>query len=462
MGVARPQDVQIYNPEFSKMFSAIVRGRGAKNKRLQPGFNLWGEENLVKVLAGFLDGDSSCFIRNNTTIAKIYTSSYLILQQMEIICHKLNIMFSPCVVSKRPLQTTPAFAAELRFKDERVREHSIKMQRIAFLPTKYEIKHELFEPITTIKKMWMWDKNVWDVTTQTKGFTCGMIRNHNSFHTGGTVGSGLSGYPRIKQLLQLPKIVVGAAALAPLEGKITKITPGLAGGFDVFVEGTGTHVEKGLELKVKLGQKVVAGDPLSNGVIKPQDLVKYKGMQPAQEYITDELHKAYQSQGIGRSRKIFETVVRSLGNTTQVLNNPKDTGHLPGDIISYTVAEHHNKNLGFECPINECVGYKLATPLEGMREGHLLEQKDMLLLKAKGHLTVAVVKEAIQHAPILKGLSMLPILRRDWMAALGYRHLAKNLVEGAGQGWTTDLEDYHPVPAFVHGATFGQGKEGKY
>jgi len=284
----------------------------------------------------------------------------------------------------------------------------------------------------------------------------------NAFHTGGTVGSGLQGYPRIKQLLQLPKVVVGAAALAPVDGKVTKIAKGIGGGHEITVHDKTVHVAKGLDLKVTEGQHVVAGDALSAGSIKPQDLVKLKGMHAAQDYIVDELHGAYEKQGIGRKRSIFETIVRSLGNLTKVINKPKHTGHIPGDIIPYTVAEHHNKNLEFDCPVEEAHDHKLIKGLEGFKAGHELTDTDCLLLKARGHATVQVLRDPIQHAPILKGLSMLPILRKDWMAGLGYRHIAKNIVEGAGQGWTTDLESYHPVPAFAHGATFGQGKDGKY
>lgn len=284
----------------------------------------------------------------------------------------------------------------------------------------------------------------------------------NAFHTGGTVGSGLKGYPRIKQLLQLPKIVVGNATLAPATGKVTKITRGLAGGYDVLIGKEKVHVAKGLDLKVQEGQMVEAGDPLSTGVIKPQDLVKHKGMAAAQDYIVDELKNSYSQQGIGRQRKIFETVVRSLGNTTRVINNPKQSPYLPGDVIPYTVAEHHNANLEFESPIDDAIGHALVKTTEGLAAGHELTDKDAARLKMLGHKTVLVKREAIKHTPFLKGLSTLPILRRDWMAALGYRHLAKNLVEGAGQAWTTDLADYHPIPALAHGATFGKGEEGKY
>ena len=283
----------------------------------------------------------------------------------------------------------------------------------------------------------------------------------NSFHTGGTAGSG-GGYARIKQILTMPKVVVGAATLAPMDGKVSAIKKGLAGGFDITVGTMTVHVSKGLNLKVKEGQTIEAGDPLSEGVIRPQDLVKHKGMHAAQEYISKELQDAYKNQGIGISRKTFETIVRSVGNTTKVMSSSPDHDHLPGDIIPYTVATDHNQNLTIKTTLANAVGRKLAEASAEFRVGHELEPKDIIILRSKGINEVMIQKDPIVHAPVLKGISTLPLLRRDWMAALGYRYLAKNLVEGAGQAWTTDLSDYHPIPAFAYGATFGKGKEGKY
>lgn len=459
-----PKDVQVYRPEFAADFvERGVRGRYAHKKRLAPGFNLWSQNDLAQVLAGYIDGDSTVHIVNGTTVAQIYTASYLILQQIEMICSKLNIRFTPQVVCERDCQKNPQFSAQLRFNDRSVYEHSIKMQRVEFLVGKYCIKHEEFEPITYIKEMWKWDLPVWDIKTETLGFTCGMVRNHNTFHTGGVAGTGASaqGFDRVSQLLKLPKIVSGAATLAPTDGRVMKITKGLAGGHEVTVEKTTVHVPRGLTLKVKVGAQVKAGDALSEGVIKPQDLVKHKGMLAAQEYITDELKNAYGAQGIGIERKMFETVVRSLGNTTQVLNNPKDSTFLPGDVVPYTVAENYNKNLIVTVPVEQAVGFKLAEPVSGLKVGAIIGEKDVKILKAKMK-DVKVEKDAIKHAPFLKGMSALPLLRKDWMAALGYQQLAKTLVEGAGQGWSTDLSSYHPVPAFAFGADFGKGKEGKY
>jgi DNA-directed RNA polymerase subunit beta' len=285
-----------------------------------------------------------------------------------------------------------------------------------------------------------------------------------TFHTGGAAGTGADaqGYARVNQLLQMPKIVVGAAPLAAKEGKVSKITKGLGGGFDVTLEGSVYHVPAGKPLKVSVGSRVAIGDPLSEGVVKPQDLVKLKGMDAAQDYIAGELQKSYAGQGINLHRKIFETVVRSLGNTTQVQNNPKDTAYLPGDIIPYTVAQDYNRNLEVTKTSEDAVGYKLSKATEGMREGHTITQADADVMRARGIKELTIKKDPLIHAPLLKSLKTLPLLSKDWMGSLGYQQLQKALTLGAGQGWSTDTSGYHPIPAFAQGVAFGKGKDGKY
>ena len=185
-------------------------------------------------------------------------------------------------------------------------------------------------------------------------------------------------------------------------------------------------------------------------------------MEAAQDYITSEMQSAYAKQGMNINRRTFETVVRSLGNTTKIINNPKDTDYTPGDIVPYTVVQDYNRNLKTIMAVKDAVGYKTAKSEHGLKKGHVLTEADLQVLKMKGVQNIEVEKDAIQHAPLLKGINSLPLLRQDWMAALGYSNIAKNLTEGAGQRWSTDIAGYHPIPAYAHGATFGQGDKGKY
>lgn len=286
----------------------------------------------------------------------------------------------------------------------------------------------------------------------------------NTFHTGGVAGTGAqaSGLERVQQLLQLPKTIVGAASLSPVDGKVTKISKGIAGGFDVFVGDRKVHVPKGRDVLVKVGQSVQKGFAISDGPIRPQELAKLRGVEAAQDYLTDSLQSEYKAQGIGVNRKTFETVVRSLTNTTQVKNNPKDAEFVPGDIIPYTVANDYNLNRKSEVETEEAVGLKLTKPYGSLPVGKELTANDVKMLKGMGIKKVMVEKDELEHEPFVKGITNIPITKGDWMASLGYRNLSKVLTEGASQGWQTDIENYHPIPPLVQATTFGKGKKGKY
>lgn len=243
----------------------------------------------------------------------------------------------------------------------------------------------------------------------------------NTFHTGGVAGTGKKGgYARVNELLAMPKkIKVGKAVLASVSGKVEKIDPSGFGGYNVQVNGKKHVTAPNQKLVVKQGQEVKRGDMLNQGAIAPQEMLQYQGMEKVQNYLTDELQGAYKSEGIDIDRKTFETIVRSVADRTKVLNNAKGSDWLPGESVPYSVITEYNKSL---------------------KDG----------------------EEKVIHEPYLKGIKYLPQMREDWLAQMGATHLKDAVVNGASQGWMSDVRDYHPIPAFAYGARFGEGEEGKY
>jgi hypothetical protein len=158
-------------------------------------------------------------------------------------------------------------------------------------------------------------------------------------------------------------------------------------------------------------------------------------------------------------RKVFETVIRSVGNLTRVLKAPKHSDFSAGELIPYTTAEHYNENLKLSMPTTDAAGYHLHAPMGNLPQLHEITNKDVLYLKGLGYNHIDVVKDPVVHAPILKGVESLPLAKKNWMAQLGYRHIKNALTEGAAEAWKTQLEGTHPVPAFAYGMTFGKKKE---
>jgi DNA-directed RNA polymerase subunit beta' len=283
-----------------------------------------------------------------------------------------------------------------------------------------------------------------------------------TFHTGG-VSSGspqASGFKRVSDLLSMPKYVAGEAATADITGTVTKIGKSPAGGFHIHVGDKQHTVRPGLSPAVKIGDSVKIGDKLSEGVLNPHKLLRQKGMGAAQEYIVDELKKTFAEQGVHTHRKVFETVIRSVADSTLVKNAPKHTGVLPGDLIPFTAAEHYNESRKVSVRPEDSVGYNLANPIGSLPRFHEISEKDLPKLKSAAHSgKIDVVKDPIVHTPQLEGITRVPLLRKDWMSQLGYRYVKQALTQGAAESWSSDLSGRHPVPAFAYGASFGKKKE---
>ncbi len=85
-------------------------------------------------------------------------------------------------------------------------------------------------------------------------------------------------------------------------------------------------------LLVKDGEKVEAGQALTEGSLNPHTILRIKGRDACQLYLLTEIQKVYRSQGQNIHDKHFELVIRKMLGRVQV-TRPGDTPYLPGDIV---------------------------------------------------------------------------------------------------------------------------------
>jgi DNA-directed RNA polymerase subunit beta' len=282
-----------------------------------------------------------------------------------------------------------------------------------------------------------------------------------TFHTGGVAGAAtVSGFNRVNQLVNQPAHLAREATMATNEGKVSKITKAPAGGHVIEVGDKRYTTHPDLKLNVRVGDRVKVGDNMTEGVTKPQNLARYKGLDAAQNYIVDELQNTYAGQGVNMHRRVFETVVRSVANNTQVLHAPKHMNVLPGDVMPYTTAKHYNEQRAKKVHVEDSAGYHLQNNVGKLPALHEIQDKDIPYLKAAGFRNeIDVLKDPLLHKPMIKAITEIPFTKKNWMAQLGYRKIKNTLTEGAAQNWSSDVADNHPIPAFAHGASFGKKKE---
>ena len=97
-------------------------------------------------------------------------------------------------------------------------------------------------------------------------------------------------------------------------------------------------------LLVKNGDKVEAGQPLTEGSLNPHRVLKIQGREACQMYLMTEVQKVYRSQGQNIHDKHFEVIIRKMMSKVQV-TRPGDTKFLPGDPVDRLELRRINEQL---------------------------------------------------------------------------------------------------------------------
>jgi DNA-directed RNA polymerase subunit beta' len=85
-------------------------------------------------------------------------------------------------------------------------------------------------------------------------------------------------------------------------------------------------------LIVKDGDKVEAGQQITEGSLNPHSILRINGREACQVYLLSEIQKVYRSQGQNINDKHFEIIIRKMMGKVQVLR-PGDTKYLMQDLV---------------------------------------------------------------------------------------------------------------------------------
>ena len=273
----------------------------------------------------------------------------------------------------------------------------------------------------------------------------------------------LEGIAGIRQLLEVPQSFINKAPLAEHTGAVTKIVPASHGGTHVYVDGVQHYVGPNLKILVTPGQKVEAGDVLSEGIPKPDELIHHKGFGVGRQYLVDTLHGIFRDKGIDLDKRHLELVARADLNHIKVLEHSNDHPELvKGEVLPYTTyrdaALGHSKVI----PLAQAEGAVLGKEVFHFTVGTQLTASVIAALRANGVHEVAIAPTLPRVEFLMRPMARNPLLHPDWMARLAHRYLKDSLLQGARTGAASERHSTHPVPAYAYGAEFGMGPEGRY
>ncbi len=166
-----------------------------------------------------------------------------------------------------------------------------------------------------------------------------------TFHTGGVAGGDITqGLPRVEELFEArnPK---GLAIITEIAGKVTindekkrkEVTV-------VGKDDAKTYVIPfGSKLKVKDGDELEAGDPITEGSINPNDILAINGPDGVYKYIISEVQKVYRNQGVDINDKHIEVITKQMLNKVRV-EDAGETGLFTASLVDmYEFEDENNK-----------------------------------------------------------------------------------------------------------------------
>ena len=152
--------------------------------------------------------------------------------------------------------------------------------------------------------------------------------------------------------------------LAPEDGVVSAIQKAPQGGVYITVGTKTVYANADRTLKVHQGDKVEAGDVLTNGVPSPREVTDYKGLGASRKYYTDKMNQILEESNTGTDRRNVEQFARSMISKVEI-TDPDGLGrHLPGDIVDYNeiAAEWTPREGSVKTTADKAVGKYLEEP----------------------------------------------------------------------------------------------------
>lgn len=292
----------------------------------------------------------------------------------------------------------------------------------------------------------------------------------NTKHTAGAAALGktvATGFKLIQQLANIPTTFQNKAGIADIDGTVSAIKTAPQGGFYVTIkDGTKLateYIPAGFDLNVKIGDKVEAGDVLSDGIINPSDIVRHKGIGAGRKHYSDIMHKAFSEAGMGVNRRNFDIISRAAVDHVKV-THPDGLGeYLPDSIVTYQAIEkdYQPRSDSKNMRVDAAQGKYLEEPVLHLTIGTRLTSEMLKQLK-QHHINSVMVNDKPPHfVPEMQRLLDVPGEVPDWAHQLYSSYLEKRLIKGVNSGLTANLKGPSPILGLSYGVGFGE-KRGSY
>ena len=263
-----------------------------------------------------------------------------------------------------------------------------------------------------------------------------------TFHSGGVAGDDITqGLPRVEELFESrrPKKM---ATISEITGVVSIDDTHRTALRNITVTAEDGEVKNysvpySVGLKVAHGKTVQKGEPITDGALYPQDVLRISGVEAVQDYLVQSVQAVYRQQGVEINDKHIEVIIRQMMRKVRV-EEPGDTNLLTGTVID--VFEFEDANAAVQARIDAGEeDLKLAvanTVLLGITKASLAT--DSFLSAASFQettkvLTDAAIKGKVDHLVGLKENVIIGKLIPAGSGLAPYRDFKSDMVVEAQQ-----------------------------
>ena len=167
-----------------------------------------------------------------------------------------------------------------------------------------------------------------------------------TFHSGGVAGDDITqGLPRVEELFEArrPKKM---AQISEITGVVNVDETHRTALRNITVTADDGEVKVyqvpySVGLKVAHGKVVEKGQPITDGALYPQDVLRISGVEAVQDYLVQSVQAVYRQQGVEINDKHIEVIIRQMMRKVKV-EEPGDTTLLSGTVVDMFEFEDAN------------------------------------------------------------------------------------------------------------------------
>ena len=175
-----------------------------------------------------------------------------------------------------------------------------------------------------------------------------------TFHSGGVAGDDITqGLPRVEELFEArrPKKM---AQISEITGIVSIDDTHRTALRNITVTAEDGEVKVyqvpySVGLKVSHGKQIQKGDPITDGALYPQDVLRISGVEAVQDYLVQSVQAVYRQQGVDINDKHIEVIIRQMMRKVRV-EDPGDTSLLSGSVVD--VFEYEDANAAVQARID--------------------------------------------------------------------------------------------------------------